>query len=225
MSRKLTSQSYDSVQEYKIRLKWGERLFRLALMSTLVGTGSYTLLKSQSDDLWGFWAGVAIIAGACFLGFLLHHYSQRRILLTKTELIQRDVDRTTRANWENVRRIEEVWGWGNRTYYVHIPNGIISIPDTIERCDELLTIIQERSGKRIISEWRGAKDTIREDWAAFLRWVRTHPLELLIILLIIGGTAYAATRWLIRERQLYGPSARFGKSVESENWENWGRAK
>ena len=83
----------------------------------------------------------------------------------------------------------------------------------------MLAIIQQRSGQCISSEWRGLKADVRDDWVAFLRWVRIHPLELLIILLIIGGTVYAATRWLIRERQLYGPSERLGISLGAPTYQ------
>jgi hypothetical protein len=174
-------------------------------MLSLVGTGGYALFRSWPSNLWGFWAGVGLIVGAGFLGFLLYHYSQRRILITSTRLIQRDPNRTIVVNWESVRRIEEVWGWGNRTYYVRTPHGTIGIPDTIERCDELLAIIQERSGKRIISEWRGAKDTIQEGWIAFTRWIQTHRAEFMVILLIIGTVITLATRWAINEYRIYHP--------------------
>ena len=59
--------------------------------------------------------------------------------------------------------------------------------------------------KRVISEWRGAKDTIREDWAAFLRWIQTHRMEFAVIILIIGTVIALATRWAINEYRIYHP--------------------
>ena len=149
--------------------------------------------------------------------YLAWQAGKTTVVVTEARLILRQFHKTLEARWDEIQSIRKLFTiYAGYSYLVKTKQGItLGIPDTIKYHEELLAIIQQRSGQRISSEWRGLKVDVRDDWLAFLRWVRTHPLELLIILLIIGGTVYAATRWLIRERQLYGPSARFGKSVDA----------
>ncbi len=167
------------------------------------------MLKSLHGNLWGVGAGIGLIIAGCFFLWLLWFYSKTKFRVTDNQLTLGRPNKTIGTTWKDIRRIEEVWGFysGDRSYLVRTPHGTIGIPDTIERCDELLAIIQERSGKRIISEWRGAKDSLREEWQAFLVWLRTHPLELVVILAIIGAVTYAATRWAIKEYHTYHPRA------------------
>lgn len=195
-----------SRQEYKMRFWCEERVFQLGAIFTVLIVGIWVLLRSLDRNPWGFWSGIGGIIGAGFLASLLYYGCMRRILITGDQLIMKDLDRIRSTKWADIRRIEEVWSWSSRSFYVRTPQGIINIPDTIERCEELLQIIQERSGKRIVSEWRGAKDSLREEWHAFLRWIRSHPWTVLTILLLIAAVSTAAVRWAIGEYRTYHPT-------------------
>ena len=202
------SKTAASSQEYKLRFWCWGNVFQLSAICVAQGTGIYVLFKSPYSNPWGVGTGTGLIIAGCFFLWFLWFYSRTKVLITDDQLILKRPDKTIPASWKDIRRIEEVWGFysGDRSYLVRTPHSVIGIPDTIERCDELLAIIQERSGKRIVSEWRGAKDSLREEWQVFLRWLRTHPLELLMILAIVGAVTYTATRWAIREYHTYHPA-------------------
>lgn len=197
--------SMSEPQEYRNQFWCREHLLQVVGILILLMTGVYILVLEIPRTAWGIGSGFGLILGACLLTLLSSRFSKMRVIITDSKLTLKTPTKSVVTSWKDIRRIEEVWGFysGDRSYLVRTPQGTIGIPDSIECCEELLAIIQERSGKRIVSEWRGAKESLYEEWHDFLRWVRTHPLELLTILLIIGGTAYAATRWVIRERQLY----------------------
>jgi hypothetical protein len=202
------SQQVDaSLQEYKLQFWCWGNFFQFSAICVTLGTGIYALLKSLHGNLWGVGAGIGLILAGCFFLWLLWFYCKTKISVTGGQLILKRPNTTIATSWKDIRRIEEAWGFysGDRSYFVRTPHGTIGIPDTIERCEELLTIIQERSGKRIISEWRGAKDTIREDWFAFMRWIQTHRAEFIVIILIIGTVITLATRWAINEYRSYHP--------------------
>ena len=160
-----------------------------------------------------FWVAIcplimAIVIGG-FFQYLAWQSGKTTVVTTEDRLILRQFHKTLEGRWDEIQSIRRLFTiYAGYSYLVNTKKGItLGIPDTIKNCDELLAIIQERSGKRIISEWRGAKDSLREEWRAFLGWLRTHPLELVVILVIIGVVTYAATQWAIKEYRTYRPQA------------------
>ena len=162
----------------------------------------YVLVLAPNRALW--WEIPIYLGGVALVGFFqyLAWQAGKTIVVTAEDrLILRQFNKTVEARWDEINRIEDVWSFygGSRSYCVRTPHGIIGIPDTIERCEELLAIIQERSGKRIISEWRGTKDSLREEWQALVRWIRTHQRVVLLLVVMITALSYAAIRWAIQE--------------------------
>ena len=178
----------------------------------------YVLVFAPNRSLWEIPIYLVFAAILGCLQYLAWQSGKTTIVVAEDRLILKQFNKTLEARWDEIRSIRKLFTiYAGYSYLVKTRQGItLGIPDTMKHHEELLAIIQQQSGQRISSEWRGLKADVRDDWVAFLRWIRTHPLEFLIILLIIGGTVYAATRWLIRERQLYGPSARF-VILNSEN--------
>ena len=170
---------------------------------------AYVLVFARNKSLWEIPIYLVFIAIVGFFQFLAWQSGKTTVVIAEDRLILRQFYKTLEVRWEDIQSIRRLFTiYAGYSYLVNTKKGItLGVPDTIERCEELLAIIQERSGKRIISEWRGAKDSLREERRAFLGWLRTHPLELVVILVIIGVVTYAATQWAIKEYRTYRPQA------------------
>lgn len=102
----------------------------------------------------------------CFLAVVILS-GLMTVTVTDDALILARLDGTFRARWDTIKRIESSWTiyGGNFVYYIVTTEGrrLPFIPDYIDRCDELLQIIQQRSGKRIVSEYRTIGVNVKED--------------------------------------------------------------
>ena len=120
------------------------------------------------------WWFVLVLPFLCFLAVVILSGSMT-VTITDDALILARLDRTFRARWNTIKRIESSWTiyGGNFVYHIVTTEGrrLPFIPDYIERCDELLQIIQQRSGKRIVSETRTIGLTVQEGWQRLIHFL------------------------------------------------------
>ena len=121
------------------------------------------------------WWLVLVLPFLCFLAVVILS-GLMTVTVTDDALILARLDGTFRARWDTIKRIESSWTiyGGNFVYYIVTTEGrrLPFIPDYIDRCDELLQIIQQRSGKRIVSETRTITLTVQEGWQRFVRFFK-----------------------------------------------------
>lgn len=96
--------------------------------------------------------------------------------VTNATLVLRRPSERHQIPWPEIKRIERIWTaeGGSFVYQIVTTEGrrLPPIPDFIEDCRELLAVIQARSGKRIVSEYRTVGASIQEDWQNLLRFLR-----------------------------------------------------
>ena len=121
------------------------------------------------------WWIVLVLPFLCFLAVVILS-GLMTVTVTDDAIILARLDGIFRARWDTIKRIESSWTiyGGNFVYYIVTTEGrrLPFIPDYIDRCDELLQIIQQRSGKRIVSETRTITLTVQEGWQRFVRFFK-----------------------------------------------------
>lgn len=89
------------------------------------------------------------------------------VTTTDKGLAIRRPDTAAQILWHEIKRIESIWTiyGGNFEFQIVTVDGqrLPAIPDYIEDCHELLKVLQERSGKRIVSEYRTVGVSVKED--------------------------------------------------------------
>ncbi len=169
----------------------GPRVYRIHLFKTWPGVclalgltvGSWVIYQTgqlfikSTTVHWSlalcWW--LMVIALLCFFGVVTIS-SLMTVTTTDNGLAIRRPDTAFQVRWNEIKRIESVWTiyGGNFEYQLVTVDGrrLPAIPDYIEGCDELLKTIQQRSGKRIVSEYRTIGKSVREDWRNLLKFLR-----------------------------------------------------
>ena len=146
----------------------------------------FGVLVISAIQLWLLFLAISVFGSPGFLiclGFtflmgliqvLIIMGAKLRIELTDENLLISRPGEKFRIRWEDIQRIERIWTMygGSFVYQIVTHDGrrLPAIPDNIENCLELLRVIQERSGKRIISETDTIGVSIKEDWQKLVRF-------------------------------------------------------
>jgi hypothetical protein len=194
-----------SPREFKNRFVSFNNMFVLGVTLFVQAFFLYEFMRRSEHSLADFLCLLGLMGMVTLPQLLLWYLYNKRFIVTRDQLVLKQVDKSVTAGWDEITRIEDVWSFwgGSRAFCARTRHGTIVIPDTVNHCEELLEIIQERSGKRIISEWRGAKDSLREEWQALVRWVSEHKTTGLLLVLIVMLLGWYATRWAINEYRTY----------------------
>lgn len=154
---------------YKIRFfrTWPAACILLAISGG--GWATYlagTLLFKNPQPLLIFGWFLVVLALMCFLVVVILT-GLMTVTTTDDGLTIARLDTKVHVGWNDIKRIESIWTiyGGNFVYQIVTKGGtrLPFIPDYIEDCHELLEIIQERSGKRIVSEYRTLGVNVKED--------------------------------------------------------------
>ena len=134
-----------------------------------------TLAFSPSHiDRLGVYALLGFVLFMAFLQVLVICLSKLIVEITEGNLAIRRPGEFYQIPWQDIQRIERIWTMygGSFVYQIVTNDGrrLPAIPDFIENCQELLALIQQRSGKRIVSETKTISVSIKEDWQKLLRF-------------------------------------------------------
>lgn len=135
--------------------------------------------------------GFLVILPAYFFLFIIIWALRSKIIVSEDGITYDALGKVIQASWSDVIRVQRIFTiYAGYVYHVKTKKGVIGIPDTIKGHEQILKTIKEKTGKSPASEWKTARQDIREEWHGFFTWIKSHPFQFILGFGIIGSFCF-----------------------------------
>jgi|GEM_PF-5056806 len=183
-------------KEFKLSLLRFETLLAIFGMSYVIIMG-FSALSFTPPSLW--WLACLVLFPAIFfLSLVIWILRSTKVILFEDHILYHSLGKTIHVKWSEILSLQRQWTiYAGYTYLIKTKKGKIGFPESVKGYEEILNIIKEKTGKGPVSEWKTAKQDVREEWQGLIRWIKSNPLQTVVVVCLIAGGCYFAVRWVI----------------------------